>query len=156
MALLESLLKISVYMFAPLMLAACVSRPVPPVEPVAAEIAAPAPDCSAESFSIYFEEGATTLSEESDAVMDAVSASYSRCDLYKMEIEGHADASGDSATNEVISAKRADAVLAALETRGVDAQRVHLVAYGDQGAIKTGGVEAPLNRKTEVRLIPES
>ena len=134
---------------------ACVSRPVPPVEPVAAEIAAPAPECSAESFSIYFEEGATTLSEESDAVMDAVSASYSRCDLYKMEIEGHADASGDAATNEVISAKRADAVLAALETRGVDAERVHLVAYGDKGAIKTGGVEAPLNRKTEVRLIPE-
>lgn len=148
-------MKISVYMFAPLMLAACVSRPVPPVEPVAAEIAAPASDCSAESFSIYFEEGATTLSEESDAVMDAVSAAYSRCDLYKMEIEGHADASGDAATNEVISAKRADAVLAALETRGVDAKRVHVVAYGDKGAIKTGGVEAPLNRKTEVRLIPE-
>lgn len=149
-------MKISVYLFAPLLLAACVSRPVPPVEPVAAEVALPAPDCSAESFAIYFEEGATELSEESDAVMDAVAASYSRCDLYKMEIEGHADASGDSATNEVISAKRADAVLAALETRGVDAQRVHLVAYGDQGAIKTGGVEAPLNRKTEVRLIPES
>lgn len=149
-------MKISVYLFAPLMLAACVSRPVPPAEPVAAEVALPAPDCSAESFSIYFEEGATELSAESDAVMDAVAASYSRCDLYKMEIEGHADASGDSATNEVISAKRADAVLAALATRGVDAQRVHLVAYGDQGAIKTGGVEAPLNRKTEVRLIPES
>ena len=149
-------MKISVYLFAPLLLAACVSRPVPPAEPVASEAALPAPDCSAESFSIYFEEGATELSEESDAVMDAVAASYSRCDLYKMEIEGHADASGDSATNEVISAKRADAVLAALETRGVDAQRVHLVAYGDQGAIKTGGVEAPLNRKTEVRLIPES
>jgi len=90
------------------------------------------------------------------AVMDAVAASYSRCDLYKMEIRGHADASGDTVTNQAISAARAEAVLEALKTRGVDAERVHLVAYGEQDAVTASGDDEPLNRKTEVRLVPES
>jgi OOP family OmpA-OmpF porin len=97
----------------------------------------------------------TALSDESDAVVDAVSGSYARCDLYKLEIRGHADASGDAVTNQVISAARAEAVLEALKTRGVDAERVHLVAYGEQDAVTASGADEPLNRKTEVRLVPE-
>tara|TARA_R110000803_G_scaffold27913_2_gene64887 strand:- start:744 stop:1193 length:450 start_codon:yes stop_codon:yes gene_type:complete len=149
-------MKIALYLFAPLLLAACVSRPVPPTTSVADDSMAVAPDCSEERFAIYFEEGMTALSEESDAVVDAVSDSYARCDLYKMEIRGHADASGDAVTNQVISAARAEAVLEALKTRGVDAERVHLVAYGEQDAVTASGADEPLNRKTEVRLVPES
>ena len=145
-------MKIALYLFAPLLLAACVSRPVPPEMPVAEDKMAVAPD----SFAIYFEEGMSALSDESDAVVDAVSDSYARCDLYKMEIRGHADASGDAVTNQVISAARAEAVLEALKTRGVDAERVHLVAYGEQDAVTASGDDEPLNRKTEVRLVPES
>ena len=57
--------------------------------------------------------------------------------------------------NQAISAARAEAVLEALKTSGVDAERAHLVAYGDKGAVTDEG-DVPLNRKTEVRLVPES
>ncbi|MEQ8320651.1 MAG: OmpA family protein [Rhodospirillales bacterium] len=148
-------MKNQVLLFAPLLLAACISRPAPPAAPATVEATAEAADCSAESFAIYFDEGASLLSEESEAVVDAVSDTYARCDLYKMEIEGHADASGDAVANQAISAARAESVLNALKTRGVDAERIHLVAYGEKGAVTAEG-EAPLNRKTEVRLVPES
>jgi OOP family OmpA-OmpF porin len=148
-------MKNQVFLFAPLLLAACVSGPVPPAPSVVVEASDQAPDCSVESFAIYFDEGASKLSDESEAVVDAVSDTYALCDLYKMEIEGHADASGDAVANQAISAARAEAVLIALETRGVDAERIHLVAYGEKGAVTAEG-EVPLNRKTEVRLVPES
>ena len=51
--------------------------------------------------------------------------------------------------NQAISAARAEAVLEALKTRGVDAERVHLVALTDEG-------DVPLNRKPEERFVPES
>ncbi|WP_430403042.1 OmpA family protein [Hyphomonas sp.] len=142
-------------LFAPLLMVACVSNPAPPVAPAGPEAVAAAPDCSLETFAIYFDEGASELSDESDAVVDAVSDTFARCDLYKMEIEGHADASGDAVTNQAISAARAEAVLAALRTRGVDAERVHLVASGEKGAVTDEGA-VPINRRTEVRLVPES
>ncbi|KCZ92087.1 OmpA family protein [Hyphomonas johnsonii] len=147
-------MKTAIYLIAPLMLAACVSRPAPLPAAVAEDFAA-TPDCGAETFSIYFEEGSSSLSDQSDAVIDTVSDSYSRCDLRKMEIEGFADANGDSATNEAISAARAAAVKAALETRGVDAERVRLIAYGEMGSVTEDGEDEPLNRKAEVRLVPE-
>lgn len=142
-------------LFAPLLMVACVLDPAPPVAPAAPEAVAAAPDCSLETFAIYFDEGASELSGESDAVIDAVSKTYARCELYKIEIEGHADASGDAVTNQAISAARAEAVLAALKTRGVDAERAHLVAFGEKGAVTDEGA-VPINRRTEVRLVPES
>ena len=142
-------------LFAPLLMAACMSNPAPPAAPAEVDAAMAAPDCSVETFAIYFDEGASELSAESDAVIDAVSKTYARCELYKIEIEGHADASGDEVANQAISAARAEAVLEALKTRGVDAERAHLVAYGDKGAVTDEG-DVPLNRKTEVRLVAES
>jgi outer membrane protein OmpA-like peptidoglycan-associated protein len=148
-------MKALVYLFAPVLLAACVSRSAPPAEQIVSTEAVAPPDCSAETFSIYFEEGAMALSKESDAVIDAVAKSQARCDLYKMEIKGYADASGDSEANKAISAARAEAVKAALEARGVDAERVRLVAYGEMGSVTDEGKDEPLNRKAEVRLFSE-
>ena len=80
---------------APLLVAACITRPAPPAEPVTVNtVAETINTCDAESFTVYFEEGQTSLSEEAGAMLDTVATSFARCDLYRMEIEGHADANG--------------------------------------------------------------
>lgn len=146
-----------VFLLAPLVAAACMTRPAPPAEPApASEVAkTEAPTCEAEAFTVYFEEGETTLSEEAGILLDTVAASFARCDLYKMEIEGHADASGAADTNQAISEARAKAVQDALDARGVDAERVRVIAFGEKTAVTEDGEVKPLNRKTEVRLIPD-
>lgn len=144
-----------IYLSVPILLTACISRPAPPTDPVPQAVVAQAPVCEAEAFTVYFEDGETTLSEEAGILLDTVAKSFARCDVYKMEIEGHADASGAAETNQLISEARATAVREALHTRGVDAERVRIVAFGEHNATTSRGEAKPLNRKTEVRLIPE-
>ena len=55
-------------LFSPLLMAACMSTPAP----AEVDAALAAPDCSVETFAIYFEDGASELSAESDAGIDAV------------------------------------------------------------------------------------
>lgn len=138
------------------LIVACASNPAPLTAPAGAETGAVTPHCPVETFTIYFDQGASELSDEADAVIDAVCRTYARCKLYKIEILGHADASGDAIANQAISAERAEAVMAALKARGVDAERAHRVACGEQDAVTASGANEPLNRKTEVRLVPES
>lgn len=141
----------------PLVLPACVSRPAPPETPVTTDVSAALPaDCSAEEFAIYFKEGETLPGDEAQAVMDAVATSFARCDLYRIEVLGHADANGDPVTNAAVSDARAKSVLSGLVARGLLAEKVKIRAYGETDAITASGKEEPLNRKTVVRLIPEA
>lgn len=140
-----------------IMAAACVSRPVPPTAPVEKAAATVlSPDCAVESFTIYFDEGVTIPGDQAEAVMDAVAKSYARCDLYRVEVMGHADASGDVLTNAKVSEARAQTVLSGLVSRGLLADKVKIRGYGETEALTDSGAEEPLNRKTEIRLVPEA
>lgn len=142
---------------APLLAAACMTRPAPPMEPVTPDpVAEAAVECDAESFTVYFEDGQTILSEEAGTMLDSVAISFARCDLYRMEIEGHADATGPADINQKVSEARAKTVMDALNDRDVDAERVRVIAFGEKGATTATGEAKPLNRRTEVRLIPET
>lgn len=142
---------------APLLVAACITRPAPPTEPVTPNTVAGGDiACDAESFTVYFEEGQTSLSEEAGAMLDTVATSFARCDLYRMEIEGHADANGPANLNQTVSEARAKTVMDALHDRNIDAERVRVIAFGEKGATTATGEAKPLNRRTEVRLIPEA
>lgn len=142
---------------APLLVAACMTRPAPPTEPVTPDAVAEAVvECDAKSFTVYFEEGETSLSEEAGTMLDTVATSFARCDLYRMEIEGHADANGPADLNQKVSEARAKTVMEALNDRNIDADRVRVIAFGEKGATTPTGEAKPLNRRTEVRLIPEA
>jgi len=69
-------------------------------------------------------------------------------------IEGHTDNIGSTASNEVLSRRRADAVNAALVGMGVAAQRADTVGYGAQYPIADNATDTnrALNRRVEVYI----
>ncbi|MBS0319839.1 MAG: DUF937 domain-containing protein [Proteobacteria bacterium] len=108
-------------------------EPAPAPSPVAAPVpaAAPAPAATAPAVptalpaKIYFASGATTLSPDSQATVDAVAALV-KADGGKVDITGYADATGDAAANAEIAKNRARAVRDALVAAGVAEANLNL------------------------------
>lgn len=110
-------------------------------------------DCPAETFTIYFALDATTLDPIAGEVLDIAAARVVGCPG-RLEVAGYADPSGDAVINERLSAERARAVLEGLLARGVIAERVRVVAFGEAGAVTSEGLTEPMRRRAEVRFIP--
>jgi len=71
-------------------------------------------------------------------------------------VNGHTDNSGDPQTNKVLSAKRAETVMAFLITRGVDPQRLKAVGFGEEKPIVSNDDEQggrAINRRTEIEVL---
>jgi OOP family OmpA-OmpF porin len=71
-----------------------------------------------------------------------------------VEVAGHTDAVGSDAYNQFLSEKRAEAVKAYLVGRGVPANRINAVGYGESQPRDTNDtIEGRrLNRRVEVRV----
>ena len=73
----------------------------------------------------------------------------------RIEVGGHTDSDGVPEENEVLSQARADAVVASLVGKGVEAGRLQAVGYGDALPIasnETGEGKAQ-NRRIEFLLL---
>jgi OOP family OmpA-OmpF porin len=135
-------------------LAAQAELPAPPQEPVTFETAPAA--CAVEEFTIYFERGVTRLGDQAEAVLDAVAADSTQCEYFRIEVAGHADATGPEDVNQRVSEDRAEAVMAALEARRISAEQIGVMPKGEASAYAANGLVEPLNRKATVRLVPVS
>jgi len=73
-------------------------------------------------------------------------------------IEGHTDASGRNDANLTLSQQRADAVMQALVTRGLDANRLFTQGFGSAQPIATNETSAgrAQNRRIEMRIMNPS
>lgn len=109
--------------------------------------------CVGTAFDIYFGVGQSDLSESSALVIEQISKAYEPCQVNFLNVEGHADASGDEALNLAISKERADNVVQALTEAGISADSIRIVPFGEQNAITGDGAIKPLNRKTTVRIV---
>ena len=135
-----------------LALGAQAAPPAPPKTQASVK-SAPTP-CVTEQFTIYFPENASSLNDHGEAVLDAVADRTSHCRYYRIEVTGHADASGSVETNRALSEARARAVSHGLQDREVHAETVDLTAEGEARAIAENGYIEPLNRRADVRLLP--
>ena len=106
---------------------------------------------------VLFESGQTELREESMAsLVEVVDLLQSEPDK-EIRIEGHTDSTGASETNMEISQKRADAVLNALVSLGVDAGRVTAAGIGEDFPIASNETEEgrSQNRRVDVILLDD-
>ena len=71
-----------------------------------------------------------------------------------VEIAGHTDAVGSEQYNQYLSERRAEAVKAYLVERGVPANRISVIGYGELQPRDTNDTVAGrrLNRRVEVRV----
>ena len=102
---------------------------------------------------VTFETGRSALKPDSYTILDIVAASLVANPDIKIEIGGHTDNTGASATNLRLSQARADAVRAYLASKGVGPERMVAKGYGASQPVAPNTTPAgrAQNRRVELR-----
>jgi outer membrane protein OmpA-like peptidoglycan-associated protein len=128
---------------APVLVASQVIQPPPPIA------AAPAP---ARTFIVYFDIASASLTARArQLVAEAAEAARSGA-AARIEVTGHTDRSGGEAFNQRLSLRRAQAVAAELERRGIARGDIAIRGAGEsEPAVQTAdGRREPQNRRVEI------
>lgn len=80
---------------------------------------------------ITFRTASARLSSQSFALLDNIHDIVNRCPDLRIEISGHTDSDGSNQANQQLSERRAGAVAAYLQDKGVAAARIEVVGYGE-------------------------
>ncbi len=105
---------------------------------------------------IFFDVGKAQLKDESIGELERILDLLQRNPELKLQINGHTDNSGDAQTNKTLSLNRAKAVLNFLIQRGVVADRLSAVGFGEERPIVSNDDEEggrAINRRTEIEVV---
>jgi len=103
---------------------------------------------------IYFDTSKATIKPVSFSLLDEIAAVVSaNPQLKKIRIEGHTDSDGGDLYNLKLSQSRAESVRAALVERGIDADRLLAVGFGEQQPIVPNDSEDNKARNRRVEFI---
>jgi len=109
---------------------------------------------------VTFASGSATIGAGMYEPLNAVAASLIEYPNSLIDVYGFTDTTGSDALNQRLSEQRAQAVLNYLASRGVATSRMQSRGYGesyDYLRVKTAdGVNEPLNRRVEIKIIPIS
>ena len=103
---------------------------------------------------LYFEQGKAELPLPVQASLDTLAVALRQQPTLRLEVQGHTDNQGDTALNQQLSQRRAEAVCAYLATHGVAANRLRPVGYGGSQPVADNGVPANRPRNRRVVLKP--
>lgn len=106
-------------------------------------------NCTTQTFEVYFEEGRASLTPVARQAISMTASRLQGCHIDSVAVTGLASATGSDAANLRLSEQRADAVREALSATGWPVPLIDVTAMGADGA-RTGGVNEPLRRRTEV------
>ena len=104
---------------------------------------------------ITFQTGAAELTPESDVAISAIAQIMVDNPTVRIEVGGHTDSDGVPEENELLSQARAEAVVASMLTKGVEADRLVARGFGDAVPIasnETGEGKAQ-NRRIEFLIL---
>lgn len=148
-------------------------QPAAPAEPVVSEGTAPYPETyggAAEIGSspsdaavaaeralsnnvIYFEFDSSVINADGDAVVEKYAAYLQANPASRVRLEGHADERGTREYNVGLGERRANAVESALQARGVNANQLSLLSYGEERPAVQGQGEAAWAQNRRVQII---
>jgi len=99
---------------------------------------------------IQFDSGTANIRAESVPVLDNAAEVLARYEGVPVQVEGHTDDQGSDASNLDLSQRRAEATVAALIERGIEADRLVAVGFGESDPIDTN--ETPEGRQANRRV----
>ena len=104
------------------------------------------------SFTLYFVEGTTDLTPESEPALAELRAEIARRPGVDVEVTGHTDTVGSAEDNDRLSQNRAEQSLGLLATVGIDRSLMTAVGRGERDLREPtmDNVESALNRRVEV------
>ncbi len=104
---------------------------------------------------VQFETGSANIDAASSELLDQLKAAADECPTsIHLRIDGHTDNTGDAERNHELSQQRADAVKAALIERGMNAERLDAVGFGQENPVADNDTEEgrAQNRRIEIHL----
>jgi outer membrane protein OmpA-like peptidoglycan-associated protein/tetratricopeptide (TPR) repeat protein len=104
---------------------------------------------------IFFDVGKSDLKQESIAELEKIKQLLLSNAQLKVQINGHTDNSGNAATNQVLSLRRAEAVVQYLIEHGIDTVRLSAKGFGSEKPLVSNDDEAEgreINRRTEIEI----
>lgn len=128
------------------------------VAPMVVEAAAPAalPDACAQPIAgiVFFDWDSSIVPDSSGQTLDSVVNFTKVCSWRALVVTGHTDRSGSDAYNNALSVRRAQAVAAQLETRGMPAGVLQVSGKGEsEPKVPTvDGERNPTNRRVEITV----
>ena len=104
---------------------------------------------------VFFNSGKWDVKSDSYAELDRLVTLLSDIPSLKIEISGHTDNFGSVSFNELLSQRRADAVVNYLVVKGVDKKRLSAKGYGQSKPVDSNNTDEgrALNRRTEFEII---
>ena len=103
-------------------------------------------------FTVYFEFDKHNLTPEARRVLDAAIAAAKAGGPAQITVIGNTDLAGTNSYNQVLSARRAEAVRRYMVEHGIDGNEIDVRAMGETApAVRTAnGVREPRNRRVEI------
>ena len=104
---------------------------------------------------VYFDFDATRLSVEGGRLLDENAVILARHPGLVVELQGHADPRGATSYNLALGARRTQSVRHRLMARGISAERLPTVTFGEERPRAEGSHEAAHaeNRRVEFRVV---
>jgi len=111
----------------------------------------------ARAYDVTFASGSTELAPGASGVLDQIEAILASDENIRLRIEGNTDSTGEAPDNLELSQQRAQAVVDALVTRGVDASRLEAVGNGETNLLvendQDNDLAKQVNRRVEIHLV---
>jgi outer membrane protein OmpA-like peptidoglycan-associated protein len=107
-----------------------------------------------QSRSVYFFSGKTVIVPKVSANLDKMATILKSYPAAQFSVEGHTDSDGTDESNQILSEERAAVVKSALIERGVNAESLLTIGFGETTPIapNTNAKGKAENRRTEVKL----
>lgn len=107
---------------------------------------------AAKSFTLYFEEGTTSMTPESAPVLDELRAEIAKRPGAEVQVTGHTDTVGSETDNDALSERRAQEILNVLASKGFDRSIMTAVGRGERELKEptADNVSSAVNRRVEV------
>jgi len=105
---------------------------------------------------VFFQTGSAIIDERSYELLDAIADVLGEHpELLELSIEGHTDAQGQDRDNKKLSQERAEAVVAYLTEKGIEAERLAAKGWGEEKPVGSNDTDEGMaaNRRVEFLIM---